>query len=115
MYLEGFSQGQIAKELTRRGVDTPKKYKGKNVKVNEWRNDSISRILKDPTYKGALVLNKYETDYMTKKISKTSFYDNKDIIEIVCFNVLQIGELVKNFSSDFMFNSIYFFITFFNS
>ena len=39
----------------------------------------------------------------TKKISKTNFYDNKDIIEIVCFNVLQIGELVKNFSSDFIY------------
>ena len=28
MYLEGYSQGQIAKELTKRKIDTPKKYKG---------------------------------------------------------------------------------------
>lgn len=67
MYLKGYSQGQIAKELTKRKIDTPKKYKGQNVAINEWRSDSISRILKDPTYIGALVLNKYESDYITKK------------------------------------------------
>ena len=71
MYLKGHSQGQIAKELTKRKIDTPKKYKGQKVAINEWRNDSISRILKDPTYIGALVLNKYESDYLTKKVKKT--------------------------------------------
>lgn len=71
MFLNGYSQGQIAKELTKRRIDTPKKYKGQSVAINEWRNDSISRILKDPTYTGALILNKYETDYLTKKTKKT--------------------------------------------
>ncbi len=71
MYLKGHSQGQIAKELTKRKIDTPKKYKGQKVAINEWRNDSISRILKDPTYIGVLVLNKYESDYLTKKVKKT--------------------------------------------
>ena len=70
MYLNGYSQGQIAKELTKRKIDTPKKYKGQNVAINEWRSDSISRILKEPTYTGALILNKYETDYLTKKTKK---------------------------------------------
>lgn len=71
MYLKGYSQGQIAKELTKRKVDTPKKYKGQKVAINEWRNDSISRILKDPIYIGTLVLNKYESDYLTKKVKNT--------------------------------------------
>lgn len=71
MYLKGYSQSQIAKELTKRKIDTPKKYKGQNVTINEWRSDSISRILKDPTYIGALILNKYESDYITKKVKKT--------------------------------------------
>ena len=71
MYLEGYSQGQIAKELTKRKIDTPKKYKGQNVKINEWRNDTIGRILKDPSYIGALVLNKFESNYLNKKIKKT--------------------------------------------
>ena len=101
MYLEGFSQGQIAKELTRRGENTPKKYKGQNVKINEWRNDTIGRILKDPTYKGALVLNKYETDYMTKKTSKTPKKDwiikedtHEAIIDKETFNKVQ--EMLEN-------------------
>ena len=74
-YLEGYSQGQIAKELTNRKIDTPKKYKGQNVKINEWRNDTIGRILKDPSYIGALVLNKFETDYLTKKTKKNPMED----------------------------------------
>lgn len=37
-----------------------------------------------------------------KDKSKECFYSDKDIIEIVCFNTLQIGELVKNFSDDFI-------------
>lgn len=52
MYLQGYSQGEIAKYLTKLKIDTPKKYKGQNVTINEWRNDSISRILKDPFYTG---------------------------------------------------------------
>ena len=101
MYLEGFSQGQIAKELTRRGENTPKKYKGQNVKINEWRNDTISRILKDLTYKGALVLNKYEIDYMTKKTFKTPKKDwiikedtHEAIIDKETFNKVQ--EMLEN-------------------
>lgn len=71
MYLYGYSQGQIAKHLTLLGIDTPKKYKGQKVKINEWRNDTIGRILKDPFYTGQMIINKYESDYITKKIKKT--------------------------------------------
>ncbi len=71
MYIQGYSQGQIAKLLTSLGIDTPKKYKGQKVKVNEWRNDTIGRILKDPFYVGKMIINKYVTDYRTKKTKKT--------------------------------------------
>lgn len=71
MYLQGYSQGQIAKHLTELGIDTPKKYKGEKVKINEWRNDTIGRILKDPFYIGQMITNKYVTDYRTKKTKKT--------------------------------------------
>ncbi len=80
MYSEGMSQGKIAKELTMREIDTPKKYKGQKVPINEWRNDSIGRILKDPTYTGALIINKYKTDYLTKKTIKTKS-ENWKVIE----------------------------------
>lgn len=71
MYLQGYSQGEIAKYLTKMKVDTPKKYKGQKVAINEWRNDSISRILKDPFYTGKMITNKLYTDYRTKKSYKT--------------------------------------------
>lgn len=71
MYLQGTSQGKIAKHLTALGIDTPKKYKGQNVKINEWRSDTIGRILQDPFYTGKMITNKYITDYKTKRTKKT--------------------------------------------
>lgn len=101
MYLKGYSQGQIAKELTRQNIDTPKKYKGQKVTINEWRNDSVGRILKDPAYMGALILNKYETDYTTKKTKKTPSKDwiikedtHEAIIDKETFYKVQ--EILKN-------------------
>lgn len=35
-------------------------------------------------------------------LSKDQFIDNEDIIQIVCFNILQIGELAKNFDKYFI-------------
>lgn len=80
MYLKDYSQGQIAKHLTALGIDTPKKYKGQKVKMNEWRNDTIGRILKDPFYTGRMITNKYISDYRTKKTKKTP-RENWNIIE----------------------------------
>lgn len=71
MYLQGYSQGKIAKYLTSLGIDTPKKYKGQKVKINEWGNDSVGRILKDPFYIGKMVINKSDNDYRTKKTKRT--------------------------------------------
>ena len=34
-------------------------------------------------------------------INEDNFYSNDDLKEIVCFNLLQIGELTNNLSSDF--------------
>ena len=71
MYIQGYSQGKIAKHLTSLNIDTPKTYKGGQSTINEWRNDTISRILKDPFYTGKMIINKYVTDYRTKKTNKT--------------------------------------------
>jgi len=71
MYLDGYTQGQIARHLTSLEIDTPKKYKGEKCKINEWRNDTIGRILEDPTYTGKIITNKYDSDYRTKKKKKT--------------------------------------------
>jgi len=37
-----------------------------------------------------------------KGIKKEDFFSNEDIKEIVCFNVLQIGELVKSLPEDLL-------------
>lgn len=71
MYIQGYSQGRIAKHLTSLGIDTAKKYKGQPVTINQWRSDSVSRILKDPFYTGQMVINKYENDYRTGKTKIT--------------------------------------------
>lgn len=71
MYLDGYTQGQIARHLTSLEIDTPKKYKGEKCKINEWRNDTIGRMLEDPTYTGKIITNKYDSDYRTKKKKKT--------------------------------------------
>lgn len=37
-----------------------------------------------------------------KDVSFTTFASDDDLKEIICFNLLQIGELAKNFSNDFI-------------
>lgn len=71
MYLDGYTQGQIARRLTSLEIDTPQKYKSEKCKINEWRNDTIGRMLEDPTYTGKIITNKYNSDYRTKKNKKT--------------------------------------------
>lgn len=38
----------------------------------------------------------------TKGVSKEDFCINEDLIQIICFNILQIGELAKNFDKQFV-------------
>ena len=71
MYLQGYSLGKIAKHLTSLGIDTAKMYKEGKAAINEWRSDSIGRILRDPFYTGQIVINKYVTDFRTKQCVKT--------------------------------------------
>ena len=35
-------------------------------------------------------------------LSREKFDSDEDTIEIICFNILQIGELAKNFDSSFV-------------
>ena len=38
----------------------------------------------------------------TNGLSREEFDSNDDIVEIICFNILQIGELAKNFGPEFV-------------
>ena len=35
-------------------------------------------------------------------LTRKQFDDDEDIVQIICFNILQIGELAKNFEPDFI-------------
>ncbi len=72
MYLQGYSLGKIAKHLTSLGIDTARMYKEGKAAINEWRADSVGRILRDPFYTGQIVINKYKTDFRTKQCVRTA-------------------------------------------
>ena len=37
-------------------------------------------------------------------LTKEEFERNQDIKDIICFNIFQIGELIKHFTSEFLLN-----------
>jgi len=63
-FLEGFTPHQIAKELTERGVPTPRNGK-------KWGTSTVLSILQNERYKGEAILQKsFCTDFLTKKTKK---------------------------------------------
>ena len=39
-----------------------------------------------------------------KSLSREQFDNDEDVVQIICFNILQIGELAKNFELEFIAN-----------
>ena len=39
----------------------------------------------------------------TKNLKRDMFDNDEDVVQIICFNILQIGELAKNFEVAFYF------------
>ena len=70
MYIQGFSQSQIANKLNDMQELTPKEYKGKKSVMGKWTQDTISRILSDPFYTGKMIINKSKSNIKTKKRKK---------------------------------------------
>ena len=67
MYINGQTSRQIAEYLDSKKIKTPSRYmKMKNYSKN-WNAEQINSILKNPFYMGNTVMNKYETNYLTKK------------------------------------------------
>lgn len=61
-YLEGWGMRKIVDYLNENGY--------RNQRGNYFNADTIARILKNPKYKGALVVNRYHRDFDTKKVEK---------------------------------------------
>lgn len=63
-FMEGFTPHQIAKELTERGVPTPRNGR-------KWGTSTVLSILENERYKGEAILQKsFCTDFLTKKTKK---------------------------------------------
>ena len=71
MYIQGFSQSQIANKLNEMGELTPKEYKGLKSVAGKWTQDIISRILSNSFYTGKMIINKSKSNIKTKKRKKT--------------------------------------------
>lgn len=75
MYIKGNSGLQIAKFLNNENIMNPSRYLKMKNASKEWNADTVNTILSNPFYCGNTVLNKYNTNYMTKTCNKNK---NKD-------------------------------------
>ncbi len=77
-YLSGWGSTQIANDLSSRGIEIPSVHKNINrgirsLKYGLWSNRTIKHILKNETYTGCLVQNKYnKLNYKSKKMIETT-------------------------------------------
>ena len=96
LFLEGMTAHSIARELTKRGIKTPK---GKDV----WRGNAVRSILTNEKYKGDALLQKtFTVDFLQKKVKKNEgevpqYYvegNHEAIINPALFDLVQ-AELVR--------------------
>lgn len=67
LFLEGKKPMEIANSLNTRNIITPSQYLKLKNSSKYWTKSTINRILNNPIYAGNMVLNKYETNFKSKK------------------------------------------------
>lgn len=70
MYIEGKTSTQIAKYLNSKKIKSPSRYMKMKNCTKKWSDEQINDILRNPFYIGNTVMNKYETNYLTKTCVK---------------------------------------------
>ena len=75
MYIEGKTSTQIAEYLNSKKIKNPSRYMKLKNYTRKWSGEQINDILNNPFYIGNTIMNKYETNYLTKKCVKNK---NKD-------------------------------------
>ena len=75
MYIDGKTSTQIAEYFNSKKIKNPSRYMKMKNATNKWSAEQINEILKNPFYIGNTVMNKYETNYLTKTCRKNK---NKD-------------------------------------
>lgn len=97
MYLDGFTQTQIARILTEKGVLTPLQYKQRNshyfnpngLVSSKWSRSTIHKILKDRIYIGDLVQLKFQkVNYKIKKMKQVPM-EQQIIIPHACPAIIE--------------------------
>lgn len=66
-YIETQKPLQIANILNNKKIQTPSQYFNLKRQASYWTKSIINRILVNPIYMGAMVLNKYNTDLKLKR------------------------------------------------
>ncbi len=92
--IEGMSQPEIAKWLNTTNYTVRKR--GKSPTAYKWDKDSVSKVLRDPTYAGVLKYGKYFSNL-------EDFYDFTPVVTVEEF--FKINK-IKDFSSPKLFSSM---------
>ncbi len=75
MYIDSKTSTQIAEYFNSKKIESPSQYRKMKNWANKWSSEQINEILRNPFYIGNTVMNKYETNYLTKTCRKNR---NKD-------------------------------------
>lgn len=67
MYIDGKTSFQIAECFNSKKIKTPSQYMKMKNATKKWSPEQINDILRNPFYIGNTIMNKYETNYLTKK------------------------------------------------
>lgn len=75
MYIEGKTSSQIADYFNGNKIKNPSRYMKLKNTTRKWSAEQINDMLSNPFYVGNTVMNKYETNYMTKTCKKNKKRD----------------------------------------
>lgn len=76
MYIDGKTSSKIAEYFNNKKIKTPSRYMKMKNWAKKWSAEQINDILRNPFYIGNTVMNKYETNYLTKTCIKNKHRNN---------------------------------------
>lgn len=76
MYIDEKTSTQIAEYFNNKKIKNPSRYMKMKNATKKWSSEQINDILRNPFYIGNTIMNKYETNCLTKKCIKNKNRDN---------------------------------------
>lgn len=104
MYISGKTSSQIADYFNNNKIKNPSRYMKLKNATRKWNAEQINDMLSNPFYVGNTVMNKYETNYITKTCKKNKKRDtwiikentHEAIIEKEKYDIVQEIKQEKN-------------------